>query len=106
MRLFLTSNKDIKSINKVTYITIADIESIYDRDICMSSTYTINIWIKYTSIKDTFTRSIYTRSTFIKDVRSKALVWLEVTLATLEVNDYCFLLSIKLIFALTKEVNY
>lgn len=43
--LFLTGNKDIKSINKITYITIADIENIYGRDICMSSTNTISIWI-------------------------------------------------------------
>lgn len=66
----------------------------------------MDIFIRYADIKGTNIGSICTRGASVRAVKPRILVGLERILVVLGVNDYCFLISMRLIFTLTKEPNY
>lgn len=77
------------------YVMTINIESTLIKDSCIGNTSAISIQIKYTSIERAYIRNIYSRY-FIENIEPNILAELGVMLACLEVNNYSFLLSIRL----------
>lgn len=98
--------KSTRSTDRSAYIMTSDIRSTCAKDTCISSIYTLGIWIRCVGIEDTCTKFIYTNSIFVGGIEPKVLAGSRVTLASPGINDCCFLLFLRLIFALIKGVSY
>lgn len=84
----------------------ASIGSAYIEDACIDSTCAIGIWIGCADDGSDYIIGIYARSAFVEGVRPKTLAGSRVILADLVANDYYFILSMRLIFALTDSVSH
>lgn len=104
--LCLAGNKGTKNIDKNACIIVTNIRNTCTKNTCISSTCTVNIWIRYTGIRNACTGYIYDRNTFVENIKLKALARLGVILTGLGINNCCFWLFIKLIFALIEYINY
>lgn len=67
---------------------IASIGITYTKDIYISSTYAVDIWIECTGIRNVYIIGIYARSIFIEDIEPRVLTRFRVILAGLGVNNY------------------
>ena len=97
-KLYLTDVKGNKKINRGAYIVVFDIRSLYTINICISNTSAMRTWIGCISIGDACIGYICARGAFVKNVEPRALVESGATLVSLNVNNFCFQLFIKLIF--------
>lgn len=102
LRLYFTSGKGVKSIDKFAYIIAAGISSTGTRDTYIDSTYNASAWIRFASIRNI---CVCIRNTYVRRVKPYALARLKIILISLKINYCCLQLSIKLIFALTKKLS-
>lgn len=104
--LYSAVDKDTNDIDVGAYIIAANIGRTFARNTFIGSTYVMNTLIGYINIEGTYIRVISARDASVRVVKPKILVELGRILAILGLNDCCFLISIRLIFAWTKEPNY
>lgn len=109
-----TGSESAKSNNRGTCIVATDIRSICAKDTCISSSYTFSTWIGCFGVGSTCIKGICTRGTSIRGVEPRPLaisgiIWhikdIEPIRAGLGVIVCYFRLSMKLIFAFTKEMS-
>lgn len=61
------------SIDRSTRIVDTSTRNTYTKDICIDSTYTVGIWIRYFGIRSNYTRDIYANSFYVRDVELRIL---------------------------------
>lgn len=88
----------------------ASIRGVCTGDAYIDRTCTVSTWIRYAGNGGICTSSICTKSASVRSVEPgiapRAILGLEVILAGPWVNEYCFILSISLIFALIDSTSY
>ena len=103
--LYSANKNNTKSINKGTCIITTIIEKIYTKDACIGNAWSMGTYIGYASIRSTYTSNIYTKNAFVRGVGPKILVGSEAILISPRTNDYCLILSIKLILTLANSTS-
>lgn len=104
--LYLAGGESTKDTDRGAYIVAASIRSICAKDTCIGNTCTMSIWIRCAGVGGACIRGICAKRVYVGSVELKVLARSGVILVGPGVNNSYFLLSIGLIFALTKEVYY